>query len=334
MEYNTPGPLSARHQEPPQAAHNNSVMALMMDGSNMDRMIRMAEIMALGKTTIPMHLRGNVGDCMAITMQAMQWGMNPFSVAQKTHLVNGTLGYEGQLVAAVVNNSPLMADRLKMEWFGDWEKIIGKFKQVESRTKKDDDGNPKKFIVPDWNINDEKGLGIRVSGTIKGEPDARVLELLMTQCRTRNSGLWTEDPKQQIAYLAQRRWARLHTPDVMLGVYTPDELDDSGPRDMGPADIVGAPPPPPSERGTPPPYPQETLDSNIPAWRKAIQEGRATPEALIAKVGSKGLLTEAQKKQIRNLAPIENGTPPEATPPAAGPADEQQTEAHTEGEAQ
>lgn len=216
-----------------QPSHNTSVMALMMDGTNMDRMVRLAELMASGKTTIPQHLRGNAGDCMAVTMQAMQWGMNPFAVAQKTNLVNGTLGYEGQLVAAVVNNSPLMADRLKLEWFGPWEKIIGKFKEVTSTKKMDDNGNPKKYIVPDWNIADEKGLGINVSGTIKGEAAPRVLTLLMTQCRTRNSGLWTEDPKQQIAYLAQRRWARLHAPDVLLGVYTPDELEESAPRDMG-----------------------------------------------------------------------------------------------------
>ncbi|SPX63869.1 Uncharacterised protein [Leclercia adecarboxylata] len=37
---------------------------------------------------------------MAIIMQAMQWGMNPYAVAQKTHLVNGVLGYEAQLVNA------------------------------------------------------------------------------------------------------------------------------------------------------------------------------------------------------------------------------------------
>jgi hypothetical protein len=66
-----------------------------------------------------------------------------------------------------------------------------------------------------------------------------VLELLMTQARTRNSTLWTEDPKQQIAYLAERRWARLYAPDVLLGVYTPDELaEQAPPKDMGTADVV------------------------------------------------------------------------------------------------
>jgi hypothetical protein len=66
-----------------------------------------------------------------------------------------------------------------------------------------------------------------------------MLELLMTQARTRNSTLWTEDPKQQLAYLAQKRWARLYAPDVILGVYTPDELQEfSVPVDMGTADVL------------------------------------------------------------------------------------------------
>jgi hypothetical protein len=77
-----------------------------------------------------------------------------------------------------------------------------------------------------------------VWATIKGEATPRVLELLMTQARTRNSTLWTEDPKQQIAYLAQKRWARLHAPDVLLGVYTTDELDHQEPREMGSVEVV------------------------------------------------------------------------------------------------
>lgn len=215
-----------------------SASALMLSGDSMDKMMRMADMMASGRSTIPHHLQKSQGDCMAVVMQAVQWGMNPFAVAQKTHLVNGTLGYEAQLVAAVINSSGAVADRFHFEWFGDWTKIVGKFKQVESRTKKDDNGEPKKFIVPAWEQRDEQGLGVRVWATIKGESEPRVLELLMTQARTRNSTLWTEDPKQQIAYLAQKRWARLYAPDVIMGVYTPDELENTLPRDMGAAEVV------------------------------------------------------------------------------------------------
>ena len=57
-----------------------------------------ADVMAQSAVTVPKHLAGKPADCMAIVMQAMQWGMNPYAVAQKTHLVNGVLGYEAQLV--------------------------------------------------------------------------------------------------------------------------------------------------------------------------------------------------------------------------------------------
>ena len=216
----------------------NSSMALMTDMAALERMERFANLMATARTTVPAHFQGKPGDCLAVVMQATTWGMNPFAVAQKTHLVNGTLGYEAQLVAAVINSSGAVTDRFHFEWFGAWEKIVGKFKEVESRTKKDDNGNAKKFIVPAWEQRDEQGLGVRVWATIRGEPEPRVLELLMTQARTRNSTLWTEDPKQQLAYLAQKRWARLYAPDVILGVYTPDELEVKLPRDMGSADEV------------------------------------------------------------------------------------------------
>ena len=81
-----------------------TTMSMMQDGDVMARMIKFAEIMATGKSTIPAELR-NVGDCLAITMQAMNWKMNPFSVAQKTFFIGGKIGYEAQLVAAAITNS-------------------------------------------------------------------------------------------------------------------------------------------------------------------------------------------------------------------------------------
>ena len=62
-----------------------------------------ANLMADSQVTVPWHTsRVNQPIAMAIVMQAMQWGMNPYAVAQKTHLVNGVLGYEAQLVNAVI----------------------------------------------------------------------------------------------------------------------------------------------------------------------------------------------------------------------------------------
>lgn len=199
-------------------ATQGSVNHLMFDDAKMNRMIKTAEIMATGKTTVPQHLRGSLGDCMAIVIQAAQWDMNPFSVAQKTHLVNGALGYEAQLVNAVIITRAPIASRPKIKWEGDWLNVNGK-------TEKSDK------------------LAVTVSAIFIGEAEPTTLRVSMSQIGVRNSPLWESDPRQQLAYLAIKRWARLYCPDVLLGVYSADELADGAP----PADLT-LPPEPPKTR--------------------------------------------------------------------------------------
>lgn len=179
--------------------------AAIFSPEGMDRLVRFATLMADSKATVPAHLAGKPADCLAVTMQAAQWGMNPFAVAQKTHVVNGTLGYEAQLVNAVVSSSNLLATRLNYKWDGDWSKVSGKTDKSPSLT-------------------------VTVWATLKGESEPRTLTISMAQAGVRNSPLWEQDPRQQLAYLCVKRWARLHAPDVLLGVYTPDELQETAPR--------------------------------------------------------------------------------------------------------
>ncbi|MGQ3664013.1 RecT family recombinase [Citrobacter braakii] len=179
--------------------------AAIFSPEGMDRLVRFATLMADSKATVPQHLAGKPADCLAVTMQAAQWGMNPFAVAQKTHVVNGTLGYEAQLVNAVVSSSNLLSTRLNYRWDGDWSKVNGKSDKSPSLT-------------------------VTVSAVLKGEAEPRELTISMAQAGVRNSPLWEQDPRQQLAYLCVKRWARLHAPDVLLGVYTPDELQEATPR--------------------------------------------------------------------------------------------------------
>lgn len=179
--------------------------AAIFSPEGMDRLVRFATLMADSKATVPAHLAGKPADCLAVTMQAAQWGMNPFAVAQKTHVVNGTLGYEAQLVNAVVSSSNLLATRLNYKWDGDWSKVSG-------------------------NTDKSPSLTVTVWATLKGESEPRTLTISMAQAGVRNSPLWEQDPRQQLAYLCVKRWARLHAPDVLLGVYTPDELQEAAPR--------------------------------------------------------------------------------------------------------
>ncbi|MCP6059724.1 recombinase RecT, partial [Klebsiella pneumoniae] len=74
--------------------------AAIFSPEGINQLVRFAELMAQSRVTVPAHLAGKPADCMAVAMQAAQWGMNPFAVAQKTHVINGALGYEAQLVNA------------------------------------------------------------------------------------------------------------------------------------------------------------------------------------------------------------------------------------------
>jgi hypothetical protein len=139
--------------------------------------------------------------------------MNPYAVAQKTHLVNGVLGYEAQLVNAVISSSSAIVGRFHYEYGGDWERIAG---QKEGR--------------------DELGLFIRVGAVLRGEADITWGEnIYLADITTRNSPLWKTAPKQQIAYLAVKYWARLYCPEVILGVYSPDEVEPRTEKEINPA---------------------------------------------------------------------------------------------------
>lgn len=178
--------------------------ALVLNQASMESIMRVAELMASGKSTVPKHLQGSPADCMAVVMQAIQWQMNPFAVAQKTHIVNGTLGYEAQLVNAVVQSSNAIDGTFHYEFEGN-----------------------------------SPAIKCRVGAVLNGDKNVTWGEWLCENTvTTKNSPLWKVNPKQQMGYLQVKNWARLYCPGAILGVYTPDELDATPPRHMGNADLV------------------------------------------------------------------------------------------------
>jgi len=176
---------------PAVAEQSTSAFSLVMNDGAMDRMLTAAKMMASAKVTIPKHLQNSEGDCMAIIMQAAQWKMNPFAVAQKTHIVNGTLGYEAQLVNAVIQGSGAITGRFHYEYKGE--------------------GN---------------NLECRTGAIILGETEITWGEWIKnSDVTTRNSPLWKTNPKQQLGYLQVKNWARAYCPGAILGVYSEDELE-------------------------------------------------------------------------------------------------------------
>lgn len=214
-------------------------ISILTNGELFERLRTLSTVMANSGAFVPDHFRDKPDACMAVVMQAARWGMDPFAVAQKTHIVSGALGYEAQLINAVITKMSPTKDRLHYDWFGPWEKIIGRF--VE-RT----NGQGKKYIAPGWDLKDEAGVGVRVWATMKGEEEPRELVIMLSQAQVRNSTLWASDPRQQLAYLGVKRWARLYCPDVILGVNSADEVEPRTEKEINPppqrvslADIPG-----------------------------------------------------------------------------------------------
>lgn len=272
---------------------STSISTLIMNHQAMESMMAVADMMASTKVTIPSHLRGNKGDCMAIVMQAMQWGMSPFSIAQKTHLSqSGALGYEAQLINAVIVSSGAVRGQPEFQFIGKWEKILGK---VEER--KSDKGG--KYYVPAWSKGDEEGLGVVVTATLRGENEPRSITVMLSQCYPRFSTQWATDPQQQITYVGVRKFSRRYAPGAILGVYTPEELDQSPSEiDINPIEGVKPSTRPPIDQ---PPdfYPADKFDANYPKWSELITSGKKSADDIIKTAGSKNPLTDEQKAKIR-----------------------------------
>jgi hypothetical protein len=143
---------------------------------------------------VPEHLR-NPSDMLMVIEQACRWGMSPFAVAQCTAIVRGRISYEGKLVSAAINASGILQGRLDYEFSGE-----GAARAVTAR------------------------------GTLRGEDKPREVVVTLASAKTDNEH-WKKSPDQMLTYHAARVWARRHAPEVMLGVYSPEEFDQQPHRD-------------------------------------------------------------------------------------------------------
>lgn len=161
---------------------------------SLGEVVGFSKLMASSGHAIPGHLRGNPGACMAVTIQALGWKMSPFAVAQKSYKVGDTIAYEAQLITAVVNARAGFKNRPLVEFIGE-----GDSRQC------------------------------RVTFTFRNGDVRDYLSPKVSDIKVKNSPLWKNDPDQQLSYFSQRSAARRHCPEVILGVYDPDELEHAEP---------------------------------------------------------------------------------------------------------
>lgn len=104
----------------------------------------------------------------------------------------------------------------------------------------------------------------------------------------RKSGPWASHPKRMLRHKSLIQCARLAFGYV--GIYDEDEAERITEKDITPKQ------PEPLQIQN---YPSEQFDRLLPGWLQAIDEGKKTPEGIIAMVETKGKLTDAQKAKIK-----------------------------------
>lgn len=182
----------------------------LLDTARFEHMQRIATIMAKS-SLVPEHLVAErveengrkvwrplpegvaIANCFLVVNQAVRWQMDPFGVAQGVFVHKGKLGYEGKLVAAVINSHPAMAERLRYYFEGE--------------------GAGRKVVVV---------------GRLEGEEEYRSVEGTLADWRTDNEMWKKASVDQPLSYRGAREWARRHLPEAMLGVLADDELADIG----------------------------------------------------------------------------------------------------------
>jgi hypothetical protein len=161
---------------------------------SMSQAMEVAKLMAVSGCAVPGHLRNNPGACLAVAIQGYEWSVNPFAIANKSYVVNDRLAYESAIYHAVVQRRAPIEGRVKLSYGG---KGLTRTCKVWAKLS-DGTGETVEYESPE-----------------------------IQNIRPQNSPLWKNDPDQQLFYFSVRAFARRHFPDVMMGIYTVDELQDN-----------------------------------------------------------------------------------------------------------
>lgn len=186
--------------------------------ANIEEDKKIAQLMCKAKAMLPQYLHGNPSECLAIVLLARDWGMNPYTVGQHSYIPHGSdrVGFDGQLVNAAINNSRRLVMPLRYEYEGEGQDLtctayglLYYYDFEDHKLKKEPAERSVKVTMPK-NIA-KQGRGGKTYYVDKA-----------------NSSLWDSDPEQQLAYKAARWWCRKFVPEILMGVYTPQEITEMG----------------------------------------------------------------------------------------------------------
>jgi hypothetical protein len=194
---------------------------------NMMEIMEFAKLMAVSGCAVPFHLRGNPGACLAICTKALRFGFDPFSLAEHSYSMSKstktdrgwedveTIAYDSFVIRAIIQAHANITGQLDYSYEGE-----GDERKCTVTAATGDGTKPKTLTSPTiGKLKEARGRNDK--GKLKGSP------------------LWETKPDQQLGYDTGRDYCRLYHPEILLGWYDKDELDDyakaSAAKDVTPA---------------------------------------------------------------------------------------------------
>ena len=190
---------NTQKQEVAVAEQRNMVADLSSGIYSSSDTFKLAYQMAKGlseSTLVPMQFQKNPANCLIALEQSNRLGISPMAVMQNLYIVQGRPSFSSSFIIALINSSKKYDMELQ---FDEEEK----------------DGKP--YACTCWTeLN-----GRRVSG-IKITMDMADKEGWLKK----NGSKWQTIPQVMLRYRAASFFARMNCPELSIGLYSKEELDD------------------------------------------------------------------------------------------------------------
>ena len=167
---------------------------------------RVARVFA-ESTMVPGQFKGNIGNCVIALNFAERMHVDPFMLMQNMYIVHGRPGVEAKLAIALINGSGKFTDPLEFEMEGE-----GTDKQ-KCRAYGTREGTKKVVYGPwvTWQMVVDEGWN-------KDKTNRQTGEVIKSKWNTLRDLMFN--------YRAAMFFARLHCPEVLLGLQTTEEILD------------------------------------------------------------------------------------------------------------
>ena len=150
-------------------------------------------------TLVPQQFQNNAANCLIALEQSNRLGISPMAVMQNLYIVQGKPSFSSSFIIGLINAS-------------------GKYDMELQFDEEEKDGKP--YACTCWTeLNGRKVTGIKITMDM-AEKEGWL---------KKNGSKWQTMPQVMLRYRAASFFARMNCPELSIGLYSKEELDDFTP---------------------------------------------------------------------------------------------------------